>query len=340
VDDLRFAVLGAGFWAQFQVAAWQHVPGAVPVAIYNRTRGKAEAIAARFGIPAVYDDAEALLRTEALDFVDIITDNDSHGRFTAMAAARHLPVICQKPLAPTLTEARAMAETCRAAGVKLLVHENWRWQQPIRELKRVLDTAVIGRPVRASLEIITGVDDYVNQPFLKGLDRLLLADTGIHVLDTLRFLFGEVSTLWCHNIRVQPDVKGEDMSTILLRLRNGMSVSVRLGMARVPVERDFYVQTHVFVEGQQGSMELAPDYWVRVTTADGTVARRHPPTRYGWADPVYDVSMASIVDCHANLLADLRGEGTAETTAADNLKSLELLEACYSSAATGHLVAL
>jgi D-apiose dehydrogenase len=340
MGDLRFAVLGAGFWAQFQIAAWKEVKGAQCVALYNRTRTKAEALARRFDIPAVYDDAEEMLRKERLDFIDIVTDNDSHGRFTRMAAARGLHVICQKPLAPTLSEARGMAASCREAGVRLLVHENWRWQRPIRALKHALDLGVIGRPVRAAVNIITGVDDYVNQPFLKELKRLLLADTGIHVLDTVRFLFGEAETLWCLNTRVQPDIKGEDMSTLMLRLRNGMTVTSALAFDRVPVERDFYVQTHVFVEGHKGSAELAPDYWVRVTTDEGTAARRHPPKRYSWADPLYDVSMASIVDCHANLLAGLRGEGEAETTVDDNLRTLELLEACYASAERGELVRL
>jgi predicted dehydrogenase len=340
MSDLRFAVFGAGFWAQYQMAAWQEVPGARCVAIYNRSRGKAEALASRFGIPAVYDDPEALLRTECLDFVDIITDNDSHGRFARMAAAAGAHVICQKPLAPTLAEAREMAAACRAAGVKLLVHENWRWQRPIRALKQALDTRDIGRPVRAALSIITGVDDYVNQPFLKQLDRLLLADLGVHVLDTLRFLFGEADVVWCHNTRVQPDINGEDLSTVMLRLRNGVTATCALALDRVPVERDAYLQTHVFVEGQRGSIELAHDYWIRVTTADGTVARRHPPARYAWADPVYDASMASIVDCHVNLIADLRGQAPAETTADDNLRTLALVEACYTSADGGQLVHL
>ena len=53
MKPLRFAVLGSRFWAQYQIAAWQEVEGAELVAIYNRTRSRAEATAQRFGIPAV-----------------------------------------------------------------------------------------------------------------------------------------------------------------------------------------------------------------------------------------------------------------------------------------------
>jgi D-apiose dehydrogenase len=78
--------------------------------------------------------------------------------------------------------------------------------------------------------------------------------------------------------------------------------------------------------------ELGPDYWIRLTTHDGTLARRYPPPRYVWADPAYDVVHASIVPCNANLLAALRGDGVAETTAADNLKTVRLVFAAYDSA--------
>jgi predicted dehydrogenase len=59
---LRFAIAGTGFWSRFQLAAWRELKGAECVALYNRTRGKAEALAREFGIPAVYDDAGEMLR--------------------------------------------------------------------------------------------------------------------------------------------------------------------------------------------------------------------------------------------------------------------------------------
>ena len=143
MNELRFAVFGAGFWSQFQLAAWRELPGVQCVAIYNRTRSKAEAAAARWGIPAVYDDAAALLRHEQIDFVDIITDVHSHASLTKLATETGLPVICQKPLAPTLEVAENMVAQCSDAKVPLLVHENWRWQAPIRALKQVLKSGAI-----------------------------------------------------------------------------------------------------------------------------------------------------------------------------------------------------
>jgi len=338
MTTLRFAALGTGFWARFQLSAWREVGGVECVALYNRTRAKAEALAAEMGVPAVYDDAEELLRRERLDFVDIITDPGTHERFVTLAAGRVPSVICQKPLAEDLATAERMVSACRLSGTMLYVHENWRWQAPIRALKTVLDEGRLGRVFRARIEMVSGFDLFSNQPFLKTLERFVLADMGPHILDTTRFLFGEVESLACHTSRVRPDIRGEDVATVLLKTRGGSTVVVSLGYAGTPLERERFPETFVFAEGDRGSVELGPGYWLRTTTAEGTFARRVPPPRYAWADPRYDVVHASGVPCNANLLRALRGEGPAETTAEDNLKTLRLVFAAYDAAASGAVV--
>ena len=80
MKDLRFAILGTGFWSQFQLAAWRELEGVECLALYNRTRSKADALAQRFGIPVVYDDPRELLRAEEPDFVDIITSVEARER--------------------------------------------------------------------------------------------------------------------------------------------------------------------------------------------------------------------------------------------------------------------
>lgn len=340
MESLRFAILGTGFWARPQLAAWRELAGVDCVALYNRTRGRAEALARDCGVPRVYDDAEELLRRERLDFVDIITAPETHEHFVRLAVAHGLPAICQKPLAPSLPAAEALVAACRAAGVPLFVHENWRWQTPLRRLKEVLDEGRIGRPFRARIELLSGFPVFANQPSLKGLDQFIITDLGSHLLDAARFLFGEAASVYCRTARVHRDIKGEDVATIVLEMDGGLTVICAMAYAGTPLERERFPETLAFVEGDRGSLELAPDYWVRVTTADGTLAKRHPPPRYGWADPAYDVVQASIVPCHANLLAALRGEGVAETTGEDNLETLRLVFGAYEAAATGRVVAL
>src|SRR5438132_12059355 len=121
---LRFGVIGAGFWSRFQLAAWQELEGADCVAVCDQIHGKAEALARERGVPAVYADPELMLRSERLDFVDIITSPDTHAALVHMAAAHRVPAITQKPMAPSLAVAEEMLQACREAGVPLLVHEN------------------------------------------------------------------------------------------------------------------------------------------------------------------------------------------------------------------------
>ena len=120
MEKKRFAILGCGFWSQFQLGAWQELEGVECVALYNRTLSKAEALASKFGVPEVYDDAEKLLKNEKIDFLDIITDIDTHGKFVELAAKYKKDVICQKPLAPDFETAKRMLQVTRDAGVRFL----------------------------------------------------------------------------------------------------------------------------------------------------------------------------------------------------------------------------
>ncbi|HWR50735.1 MAG TPA: Gfo/Idh/MocA family oxidoreductase [Bryobacteraceae bacterium] len=334
--NLRFAAFGAGFWANFQLAGWKEIGGTECVAIYNRTKSKAERIAQQFGIPRVYDNPEELMRNEQVDFLDIITDVDTHPLFVDLAAQHKKPVVCQKPFAPTLAIAEDMLHRCQHAGVQLYINENWRWQTPIRELARVLRSGIIGTPFRARIDMISGFPVFKNQPFLAELDQFIVTDLGSHTLDVARFLFGEAKTLYCHTQRVHSNIKGEDVATILMRMGPAAtSVVVQMAYAGNYLERDRFPETAIFIEGDKGSLELTLDYWIRTTTAEGTHIKRYPPPRYTWADPAYDVVHSSIVPAQANILKGLTGEAKPETTGDDNLETVRLVFSSYDSAASG-----
>lgn len=334
--DLRFAVFGTGFWARFQLAAWRELEGARCVALYNRTKSKAQALAHEFDVPAVYDDADALFANEQLDFADIITDVDTHQRFVEMAARAGVSVICQKPMAPTVEATRALVQFCETAKVPFFVHENWRWQRPLRELKSVLQSGAIGVPFRARLDFNCSFPVFDNQPFLKELEQFILTDIGSHVLDSAGFLMGEARTVYGQTRRVHPDIRGEEVATVMMKMNDATVICNMSYASRTEAER--FPQTFVFIEGERGSLELSTDYWLRVTTADGTHARRVPPLRYVWADPAYDVVHASIVACNRDILRALQTGTLPETNAADNLKTIKLVFAAYDSAASGRVV--
>jgi predicted dehydrogenase len=188
--------------------------------------------------------------------------------------------------------------------------------------------------------MVSGFELFANQPFLAELPQFVLTDMGSHVLDVARFLFGEAQSLCCQTDRVHRHIRGEDVATVMLRMRSGATVIVELGYPGTPYERERFPETFAFVEGERGSVELSGDYWVRLTSAEGTLARRQAPPRYAWADARYDVVHASGVPCNQNLLAAFRGEAAAETTGEDNLKTVRLVFAAYDSAASGRVVTL
>jgi predicted dehydrogenase len=346
MKEIRVGVVGAGFWARYQIAAWRELPGVKVVGVFNRTVEKAKRLGQEFGIEGVYGDVEQMLDDEKLDVVDVITDVDTHSKYTRLAAERRVTVICQKPMGNSLSDARGMAEFCRSKGVDLLIHENWRWQTPLREVKRVLDSGVIGRVFRARIRMVSGFDLFANQPFLRELHEFLLTDIGSHILDVARWMFGEPDSLFCRTTRVHADIKGEDVATVMLvgGEMPGGGVVCEMGYAGNPQEHENFPETVLYVEGERGTVELSPYFWLKVTTREGgreaTHARRVVPPRYVWANPQYDVVHSSIVPCCADLLGHLRGEAVAETTAADNLKTVELVFGSYQSARSGGVVKL
>lgn len=92
----------------------------------NVERGKE--FAARYGVAEVFTDPVTMLDRTKPDLVDVITTPQSHAHLVGLTAARNIPAICQKPLAPKEDEAEAMIASAERAGALLVAHENWRWK--------------------------------------------------------------------------------------------------------------------------------------------------------------------------------------------------------------------
>ena len=331
MSPLRFAVIGTGFWAKYQIPAWMELEGVELVALYNRTKLKAETLAHQFNVPHVYDSVSDLLRNEKLDFVDIITDVDTHALFTGLAAKKGIAVVCQKPMAPKLPLAKKMVEGCRRSGVPFFIHENFRWQAPIRKMKELLDGQSIGKVFKARVTFCSAFPVFDNQPFLATLDEFILTDIGSHVLDICRFLFGEVKTLQCHTATVNPKIKGEDVANVFMKMKNGITCYAEMSYASV-LEYEPFPQTFILVEGENGSILLTKDCDLRITTGRETRSIVAKPKLYPWADPAYTLVHSSIVDCNCDILNGLRKKSKCETTGKDNLETVRLVHASYASA--------
>ncbi len=338
MEKLKFAVLGCGFWSKFQIGAWSELDGVELIAVYNRTREKAEKIAHQFRVPHVYDNPWELFKNEHPDFVDIITDVDTHAYFVGLALDHGIKnIICQKPMAPDFETAKKMVRECSEAGAKLFIHENYRWQAPIRRFKQIIDSGIIGRPFKARVSFLSGYPVFDNQPFLKDLDHFIITDMGSHVLDVCRFLFGECDELWCQTRAVNKGIKGEDLAAVMMKMKNGMPVFTELSYASI-VEHDSFSTLHILVEGEEGSAFLGPRFVIKTTTRKRTRSEKVKFPSYSWADPDYIVNHESGIRINRNILDDITGREKAENTGADNLETVRLIWACYKSAETGEKI--
>lgn len=336
---MRGALIGCGFFAQNHLNAWRDLraDGVDLVAVCDRDRAKAEAAAAAFGIPSVYDDAAALFAAERLDFVDIATQMGSHEALVLMAVRAGVRTIVQKPFAPDWGGCLRMVEAARAAGVPLAVHENFRFQTPMQKVREILASGRIGTPSWARLAFRTGFDVYRTQPYFHSEPRLAILDVGIHVLDLARVFLGEVERISCEMQRRNPKNRGEDTATMMLRHVSGAVslVECTYEARQIP---DPFPQTLITIEGERGSLKVHEDFRT-VLTADGQAEEftiRSP--LLSWTSEPWHTAQESVLNTQRAIIAAWRKGRDAETSGLDNLRTFALVEAAYRAAAEGRAI--
>jgi predicted dehydrogenase len=332
MEELRGTLIGCGYFARNHLHGWGEVEGARIVAVCDLDLARARTYAAEFNIPRAYADAEEMLRAEQPDFVDIVTQPAAHRPLVELAARHGVHVICQKPLAPSLDDARAMVEACRTAGVQFMVHENFRWQTPMRALKEA--AAEAGPLFFGRITFRSAVDVYANQPYLATDPRFIIYDLGVHLLDLARFFMGEAAQVYCHIQRINPRIRGEDVATIMLTMRSGATCLVDMSFASRLAE-ELFPQTLVHLEGVDGSASLGPHYAIAVAGPQGVRRFTAAPHIYPWSAPPAEAVQESVVRIQQHWVACLRAGREPETSGRDTLRTLELVFGAYTSAESG-----
>jgi len=329
VKNLRGGLIGCGFFARNHMHGWSEVTGADIVAVCDAEPARAESFARDFGAPQTYGDAEQMLASETLDFVDIVTQPGSHRSIVELAAAHGVPAICQKPLAPEMADAEAMVKACQNAGVPLMVHENFRWQRPMRALQK--QASDLGPLFFGRISFRTPYDVYADQPYLATDPRFIIADLGVHLLDLARFFFGEAVQVTCHTQRVNPRIQGEDVATILLKMQSGATCLVDMSYAS-QLEEDLFPQTLVHLEGSEGSATLGPHFALTRVVHGRAAHHDVSPHLYAWSVPPRHATQEAVVALQQHWVDCLRTGASPETSGVDNLKTLELVFGAYQSA--------
>ena len=188
----KVAVIGCGFFATNHILSWSNFKDVDLVGVCDLDEERAiNASKISKGTP-YFTDAELMLKEVRPDVVDIITTAPSHYHLAKLAASLNISAIIQKPMAPSLKEATKIVDLAETTKTPMMVHENFRFQQPIRDLKNFIANDNIGKHLFCKISFRTSFDIYTNQPYLKEVDQLVLMDLGVHVLDVARFLFGKI----------------------------------------------------------------------------------------------------------------------------------------------------
>lgn len=325
--SLQGGIAGCGFFGRIQLEAWRRMPEVEIVAAADTDPERAKSFARR-----AYPSAEEMLERESLDFVDIATRPESHLPLARLAAKHKVPAICQKPMAPSWPDAVAMVEAAEAGGIPLMIHENWRWQPWYRIAKAMIDRGDIGRPVSYSLvtRMRDGAGDapYQRQPYFRQMPRLLIYETLVHHIDTARFLFGEIDTVFAVARRINPAILGEDRALLILTHTEPLE-GVIDGHRYLDPDPDGPAMGETWIEGEDGRIHIP---------ATGDV-RRNGQT--AWINHVTAGYRGdSVGETQRHFIACLTGGRPFETGAREYLKTFGAVEAAYRSLAERRAVSI
>jgi predicted dehydrogenase len=308
------------------------------VAVSDHDEMKAHELALKFKIPRHYGDWRQMIEIERPDFVDIVTPPDCHEEMCAYAASRGVAIICQKPLAPAFDASRRIVEHAKAAGVRFMAHENWRWQPWYRTLKEIADAGTIG--ALTHLHFVTRLGDgwgehpySARQPYFCQYPRLLIYETGIHFIDTFRFFLGDVQSVFAQLRRLNPTIRGEDAGLLFLKFRSGATAVWDANRYNEgDTDRPRFTFCQLRIDGMGGHLTMDADSNLRVKTL-GESAR---DIAYERADKNFAGDCVYFLQRH---FVDCMLTGTQfESNGEDYLRSMQVMEAAYESSARSTVV--
>jgi predicted dehydrogenase len=212
---VRLGVVGAGNIAPMNVAGYLEHDGCDVVAVCDPHKELAEAAALAWGAPDVYTDLDALLADPGIDAVEILTPTHLHHDHVLAAVAAGKHVSCQKPLANTVAQARAMGAAADAAGVTLRVGECFWHYPPLERAKQLIADGAIGRPSNVRIRTVVGQTDAAFQAGLRAegyVWRLNDLSPGGHLFDDMVHKYALALWLFDQDIvSVQAVVRRRDL---------------------------------------------------------------------------------------------------------------------------------
>ena len=329
-----WGIIGASTIArEWMVPAINAQPGSMVAAVASADPTRAATFAQANGIPRSHDTVAALLADPSIDAVYISTTNELHHPQAIAAARAGKHVLCEKPLALTLEDARAMVEACRAAGVTMGTNHHLRNAASHRAIRRLVMDGAIGQPLAARVFHAVYLP-----PHLQGwrIDRPdagggVILDITVHDADTLRHDLGDADVVEITAMTASHGMGREGLEDTVMgvmRFDNGVLAQFHDAFTVA------HTGTGIEIHGTEGSI-LGRD--VMTQRPIGTVILRR-----GVREEIVDIGEPNNLyeRSVARFEAAIRGDGQPAATGEDGIASLAVALAARESANTGRSVRL
>jgi predicted dehydrogenase len=334
-------MIGCGFVSQHHLEAWSKIAEASIVALCDVDRDRLERAGARVQGARLYTDANAMLESEeSLDFVEICTRPPSHRELVELASRYGVHVLCQKPAAAVRPDLKAMIEASVSTGIRLMIHENWRFRPWYRAMRSEIDAGTVGRPIRLRIAHrdtrALRPDGYDDQPYFRTMPRLILLEMGCHLVDTARYLIGEIQTVSAALGRYGRNSVGEDVAMLHVYFAGGCLGLLDMSWcAPADLSRPEWALNETAVEGTLGTLRVLPDGSLELIDLSG---RREPrPVALPAAEEVY---VGGYVATQRHFIEGLLNDTEHETRATDTLRTMDVIWTAYRSAEEGRTLAV
>lgn len=191
-EPVRYAVVGLGHIAQVAVLpAFEHAANSELAALVSGSSTKREELSERHGVARAtdYEGYDELLESGAVEAVYIALPNHLHREYAVRAAERGVHVLCEKPMAVTEEECRAMIEACREGGVRLMVAYRLHFEEANMEVAGVVRSGAIGEPrfMESAFGLTVAEDDIRLVPVEEGGGPV--HDLGVYCINGARYVF-------------------------------------------------------------------------------------------------------------------------------------------------------
>ena len=329
---LKFSIVGCGRVAQ-RHAGHIHNLGEL-VSVCDIATDRAARLAERYSALAYSSIDELLSKTPAVDVIAVCTPNGLHARHTIQALQSGAHVLCEKPMALTVSDCNAMIRTAQAACKKLFIVKQNRFNPPVAAVKRVIEEGRLGEIYSAQVNCFwnRGPAYYADSwRGTKDLDGGTLFTQFSHFIDLLYWLVGDVDSAkgFVANRGHKDSIEFEDTGVISVKFATGA-----IGTINYTVNSHHRnMEGSLTLFGQKGTVKIGGQYLNELEYQDiegyriGNLPRGNPANNYG----EYQGSMSNHDKVYQNVIDTLTGNGEIATDGFDGLKTVEIIGKIYSS---------